>query len=146
MSALRSTAAHPDYHCPATRDAAHSYLTRRAHQLRKPGQCLAEAFELARLLDDDAAKLLRLDLDDRAGRDLAPKGNRVSQDALAARVRAHVRGPDGKVSRDRLEAFAKANGLWVKRYVAISTSSLCASVLAKLKGVGNLDPVFPDAT
>jgi len=114
--------------------AAHTRLTETAHRLRQPGQSIADAFELACLRDPERSGLLGTDLDDRAGRGLAPgRGPNGRTDEIGDRVRTHVRAPDGRTDPFKLRTLAEANGCWHERYAAMSLGSRMAGILHWLR-------------
>ncbi len=123
--------------------AAHHSLTDAAHALRaaRPGMTMADAFELVSFRNPETARLLDLDPDSMAARrrqtdlddDSTAPGGPTPADALGTRFRDHVRTQAGKVDRACLEAFAVANGCWLRRYAGLSVPSLTAAVLFRLR-------------
>ena len=118
-----------------TRATAHSRLTETARSQRRPGMSLADAFELACLRAPDTFSVLALDVDAREARGHEPDraGSQQHPDALGEQVRRFAAGPDGRTDREKLRRLAEANGVWRPRYSALSTGSVVAGVLGRLR-------------
>ncbi|SFZ82896.1 hypothetical protein SAMN02983003_1337 [Devosia enhydra] len=120
---------------PLTRAGAQVHLASAARAQRRPGMSLADAFELACLRAPETFSLLALDVDAREARGHEPDraGSQQRPDALGEQVRRFAAGVDGRTDREKLRRLAEANGVWLPRYSTLSTGSVMAGVLGRLR-------------